>query len=86
MGQSTSIHKRKVKDGYVYEYDIHAEEIENGWLVTKNVHKFRDWESMTPEERHEMEERPMEAEHSCKKKYFKNNPLDEEKLWEKVKF
>ena len=75
--QSISIHKTKEEDGVTYNIHLTIEEIENGWLVTKDISSYS-----------EKGEVPMEkGDYDCKKMYFKENPLDENKaVWDKVKF
>lgn len=73
--QSISIHKKKEKDGVTYNIHIVVEEIENGWLVTKDTSSYSEEGEMEKED------------YSCKKMYYKENPLDEDKaVWDKVKF
>lgn len=85
MEENILIRKSKRDDEWCYEFVIQIEKISNGWLATKTIEKYPNYEKMDHEAKEPMPE-PRNSEHKVTKKYFKQNPLEKNPVWEKADF
>lgn len=80
MSDQISIHKQYRDEDKTVHVDVTIEQISNGWLMTRSMHKISDRE----------EDGPMDYEpeaYETVKTYFKENPADKSTpLWELVEF
>ena len=74
MDNVLTIRKRQEVEGGYIEKEYHAEEIENGWIVTLR-------ECFYPE-RDDEDDMVKQYKEETRKKYYKTNPFNDKPVWD----